>query len=140
MFGLGLSAAVADADGAGYLELQESMVAQQLRNEFASWCNGLAAEYLHRFPELAHAKQAVRADFTALAANTGTGSVTDEERALVEGFIINIDAAAERLTLKATWQRTFTLWEFRTPNWIKAWIAVALVCGVGVPVILVLST
>lgn len=135
MFGLGLSAAVADADGAGYLGLHESTGAQQLRSEYLHWCTGLAAEYLHRFQEPASAKQAIRTDFTALATGTDTGKFTDEETILIENFVPEIDAAVDRLAAKSSWQRTFALWGFRTPHFVKILVAVAIVVGVAVLII-----
>jgi hypothetical protein len=132
MFGLGMYAAVSDADGAGYLGLQGSTGAQQLRNEFGAWCAGLAAEYLHRNCDRDAAKRAIRADFAVLATETDTGCFTVEEKVLIDSFASQVDAAIERLAGKSAKRITFELWAFRTPRLVKILAAVAIVSSVAI--------
>ncbi|MDR2856676.1 MAG: hypothetical protein LBV50_02380 [Novosphingobium sp.] len=132
MHGLGMAALVEDADGAGYLGLEDSNAAQQARMEFSAYCEGLAAEYLRANGQATMAKQRLRADICQIGTATDTGRFDDEESALFDRFAVQIDAAIDRLATKAGWQRAMILWFFRIPGFVKAWIFVAVCVAVAI--------
>ncbi len=126
MEGLGKSAALLDAEKAGYLGQEVLIEVQKARWEFQSYCAGIAAEFLHVHSEPFVAQQAVRAAFRDIEEETDTSKFHDDEAALVECFAEQIDEAIDKQARRSEWQRYFARLMFRTPRWIKVLIFLAL--------------
>jgi ABC-type Fe3+-siderophore transport system permease subunit len=125
MEGLGLSALMAEVDGAGYFDFEQSNAAQKARNDFGVYREGLAAEYLQVDGQASTAKLRLRDDFERLGAATNTGHFDEDEEALVECFAQQIEETIDRLAAKPVWQRTLILWNFRMPGILKGLLVVA---------------
>jgi hypothetical protein len=118
---------LADADGAGYLGLEDSNEVQKARIDFGIFCEGLAAEYIHIHLEVLLAKQGLRADIREIETQTDTAKFTADEAALFDRFARHVDESINRLAGKSSLRLTFALWFFRTPGFVIALFAVALI-------------
>lgn len=133
MEGFGQFAMLEDAEGAGYLGLEEGTAIQRARVNFGAYCEGIAAIYLHRHESVSSAKRALRKDFNQIEVDAG--KLSEEEAALSGRFTKLIDETIERLANISSLQRLMILWMFRTPGVVKglifviAFTAIAILLG-----------
>ena len=137
--GLGMSAVMLDADGAGYLGLEDSQAVQRYEMEFALYCHGLATEFLHFYPGATMAKQAASALLEQIGQATDTGKFTDDERGLVDHFATQMYAAIDKESMKSEWRRDLKRIAFRTPPFIRNWVLIIVLSGIVVSIALAFS-
>lgn len=134
MEGLGLSAAICDADAAGYLRQEEAVAIQRARIDYGAFCEGLAAEYLCVDGQALLAKERLRRDINQIEVATDTRKFDPDEAALFEQFAAHVDERIDRLAKKNGFQRSFILWFFRTPGIVKALILAAVVFAIAIAI------
>ena len=95
----------------------------------------MVVEYLDSYRSPALARSAVRRDFAALGSQTDTGHLTEEEAGLVDVFVRRLDEAIDSLAAKSDWYRTYALWWFRTPRFIRVLLALSIALGLVAPIL-----
>lgn len=126
---LQMAALLLDADGAGYLEIRESLSVQKLKVDFSAICQSIALKLLRTHTDIHVASTAFKNELTRMRSSIQQAGYEQDDAILFPFLEDHVLQALEIEGQKTEIARNFSRFIFLIPNLFR-WIFIALLAVV----------